>query len=215
MFCDDTTISSSSLIGVGSWSCLSGCSVNPVSTAQMYCTGYSVTEDWSLGENTFDYTFSTDGPFVIGSVKAVASCSRGSVFALCSFTGCCWISSLVVGKDGDWVVSTTVDLSARPDTGKINSSPISATSPIIRLQQNCSYSLPVHTDDPDGDKVRCRWAVKTDSVDECGDVCNGLSGAVLDDVKTIVEFFSFAEFFLRIPVSFTIKQARWDGTRWH
>ncbi|XP_065832505.1 uncharacterized protein [Oscarella lobularis] len=169
-FCNDTTISSSSLIGFGSWSCLSGCSANPVSTAQMHCTGYSVTEDWSQGENTFNYTFSTDGPFVIG------------------FTGCCWISSLVVGRDGDWIVSTTIDLNVRRDTGKINSSPISATSPIIRLKQHCSYSLPIHTDDPDGDKVRCRWAVRTDSMNECGGVCNSLSGAILDEDPCVIHY---------------------------
>ena len=111
---------------------------------------------------------------------------RGNVLRLCSFTGCCWISSLVVGRDGDWIVSTTIDLNVRRDTGKINSSPISATSPIIRLKQHCSYSLPIHTDDPDGDKVRCRWAVRTDSMNECGGVCNSLSGAILDEVKTTV-----------------------------
>lgn len=78
-----------------------------------------------------------------------------------------------------WSVQTVVDLRRRSDNGKINSSPLSATSPIIRLQLGCSYSIPVHTDDPDGDIVKCRWASGSS---ECGGVCNALSGGTLTAV---------------------------------
>eukprot|EP00118_Oscarella_pearsei_P021145 m.235962 g.235962 ORF g.235962 m.235962 type:complete len:1784 (+) comp40130_c0_seq16:813-6164(+) len=162
-FCDDDTISSNTLIGEsGAWACQSGCS-GSVGSTQFFCTGFSKTEDWTQGENTFEYTFSGSGPFVI------------------SYTGSAWIGGLVSGG-GSWAVPTTVDLSVRTDTGKINSSPISATAPIIRLQKGCSYSLLIHTDDPDGDTVKCRWATSTGPVNECGGVCGTLiNEAVLDE----------------------------------
>lgn len=110
-----------------------------------------------------------------------------------SFKGTAWIDSLVVGGGSDWSVPTTVDLRTRPDNGRINSSPTSGTSPIIRVQQHCTYTLPIHADDPDGDDVRCRWAEKggTDKIvedlsfanDECGGVCQALQDARLENVN--------------------------------
>ncbi|XP_062507621.1 integrin beta-like protein C [Corticium candelabrum] len=154
-YCDDSTISSNKLIGGGNWNCASGCS-GTVSSASYYCTSYSVSEDWSQGERTFSYTFSGSGPFTV------------------RFSSCCWIRLLSGGSS--WSVQTEIDLRRRSDNGKINSSPISATSAIIRLQNGCSYNIPIHTDDPDGDTVKCRWASGSS---ECGGVCNAVSGATL------------------------------------
>ena len=52
------------ITGEGSWSCSSGCS-DTVSPASYICTDYSDVEDWTQGENSFQYTFEGPGPFVI------------------------------------------------------------------------------------------------------------------------------------------------------
>ena len=80
------------------------------------------------------------------------------------------------------MVPTTVNLNPRPDNGLINSSPVSATTPIRRLIQGCTYTLLIHTDDPDGDEVRCRFGTNSS---ECGGVCHGLPGANLTSVRTV------------------------------
>ena len=86
----------------------------------------------------------------------------------CRQSSCCWISSLVTGKDGDIRWGTTVSLTRRVDTGRLNNSPRSSQLPIVRLQQGCDNIIPIHTEDPDGDEVRCRWA----RGEECGGVCS-------------------------------------------
>lgn len=116
------------------------------------------------------------GPWILLVYKLKCNACR-------RFSSCCWISSLIQGADGSWSVETEVNLRRRSDNGKINSSPISATSPIIRLQLGCSYSIPVHTDDVDGDVVKCRWG----SGSECGGVCNALTGATLTSVLTHID----------------------------
>ena len=88
-----------------------------------------------------------------------------------------------MGMGPHYVIATSVNLAVRRDTKKVNSSPISATSPVLRLQQHCSYSLPVLTNDPDGDTVKCRWAK---GFDECGDVCGSLPLSTLDPVSCFI-----------------------------
>lgn len=36
--------------------------------------------------------------------------------------------------------------------------------------------------DEDGDFVKCRWATRSSGINECGDVCYGLSNATLIEV---------------------------------
>ena len=75
-------------------------------------------------------------------------------------------------------------MSIRNDTGQINSSPRAITTPVLRLQQGCSHTIPLVVSDPDGDIIRCRWAAGR----ECADVCNetAFPGAQLDsDTCTI------------------------------
>ena len=86
-----------------------------------------------------------------------------------------------MGADGHWIVPTTVNLNPRPDSGLINSSPVSASAPIHYLIQGCPYSLPIHVDDPDGDEVRCRFGANPS---ECGDICLALPGATVTSVST-------------------------------
>lgn len=56
------------------------------------------------------------------------------------FIGCCWIG-LVTGG-GDWEVRVKGDLTTRPD-GKVNSSPVTASTPIIRLQHGCQHVIKI------------------------------------------------------------------------
>ena len=58
-----------------------------------------------------------------------------------SFTGAAWIS-LVIGGGG-WEVRVKVNLTRRMDTGEINTSPISAITPIIRLQHGCNHTIKI------------------------------------------------------------------------
>ena len=58
-----------------------------------------------------------------------------------SFIGGNWIS-LVIGGGG-WEVRVKVNLTRRMDTGEINTSPISAITPIIRLQHGCNHTIKI------------------------------------------------------------------------
>lgn len=84
------------------------------------------------------------------------------------------------------------NLTQRTDTGRINTSPVSATSPIIQLQHGCNHTIeipgvhcvsehikvwlhspiewfPYTVEDVDGDDIRCRWAES--NLGECSSVC--------------------------------------------
>ena len=99
------------------------------------------------------------------------------IMPFCSFSSCCWMTLVYGGSK--WHVSSTVNLTQRSDTGNINSSPVSASSPIVRLQQGCPTVITIPTEDPDGDKVRCRWST------ECGGVCKAFSYGKLDEVSAV------------------------------
>ena len=85
-----------------------------------YCTDFSITQNWAFNERcvTYDFTASINGTVTIG------------------FSRCCWIAPYT---SGTWSVLTTFSLVIRNDTGKINSSPCSITSPVLRL--GCSFSI--------------------------------------------------------------------------
>ena len=143
--------------------CQYGCS-GTITTMSYICTDFSIDENWSFGENrlAFNFTDRTEDTIAIG------------------FTGGCWISPLGCS----WNISTTFSLNIRNDTGQINSSPRAITTPVLRLQQGCNHTIPLAVSDPDGDIIRCRWAVGR----ECASVCNvtAFPGAQLDsDTCTI------------------------------
>ena len=81
VFCDQNTINKSTLISAGSWKakCISGsnsrCNSSEITVgrADFFCTDYSTSEDWTMGGNTFSYTFpSTSRQW---SVRYVLLCS--------------------------------------------------------------------------------------------------------------------------------------------
>ena len=65
--------------------------------------------------------------------------------------------------DGNWLVTTTINLTRRSDTGRINSSPVSKSPAIIRFKEGCLQSFRIPVEDPDDDVVRCRWATYPES----------------------------------------------------
>ena len=86
------------------------------------------------------------------------------------------IDSAWVHPYGDWNISSTFSLVPRVDTGKINSPPRVASFPRLQLLEGHEYTIPLAVSDPEGDDIRCRWAVGV----ECSSVCNSIPGAVLD-----------------------------------
>ncbi|XP_066271748.1 uncharacterized protein [Branchiostoma lanceolatum] len=164
--CDQNTIDNRGLIsGSGSWTSSAG-----NHRASYYCTDYSVQEDWQQGENSFSLTFPDAGPHVV------------------RHSSCCWIT--VKRPDGsthdpDWNVSTLVELGTRSDTGRPNSSPITASSPIYRIQNNCDTVIRIPFEDPDGDKVKCRYA---SVYGECGEACDPLPYSTLDEDNCTITY---------------------------
>ena len=73
------------------------------------------------------------------------------------------MSSLALYPDGNWLVSTKINLTRRFDTGIINSSPVSKSPAIVRFKEGCPQSFRIPVEDPDGDIVKCRWATLQES----------------------------------------------------
>lgn len=67
-----------------------------------------------------------------------------------SYTSCCWIDTLIINPSSGYTITTRIDLSYRQDIAGINSSPVTAMQPIVRLQHGCSHSIKI----PGTQKVR-------------------------------------------------------------
>ncbi|XP_063402647.1 uncharacterized protein LOC134686779 [Mytilus trossulus] len=102
------------------------------------------------------------------------------------YSDCCLVSLVEGGSS--WSVMATANLTVRSDTGLINSPPIFAMQPVIRLKQSCSYSIKIPVIDEDGDFVKCRWATNSSGVIECGQACSGLSNSILDEENCTVTY---------------------------
>ena len=166
-FCDNTTISSNSLVtGEGSVECINGCSGTVISQLSYFCASFSVADDFTLGGRTVSYDFTT--------IKTTDEITIG-------YTGCCWISPF-----GGWSLLTRFSVARRSDTGKVNSTPRTNAAPTIRIQEGCNQTIAIGVSDPDGDTVRCRWA----SGSECSSVCNALPGAILDQNTCTISYFA-------------------------
>ncbi|XP_063425719.1 mucin-2-like isoform X1 [Mytilus trossulus] len=158
-------------IGDKIWKCDQGCKVpkKPVGTVFYYCTGAneigSDAEKWEQGENRFQETFIGNGPFII------------------SYTGAMWMN-LDFGNPNGWNLQTTIDLRIRDDINSTNSSPITASKPLYTLQFSCYHELKLPMYDPDGDLVKCRWAVGR----ECDSVCHAMPSASLDEDTCTLKF---------------------------
>ncbi|XP_078701706.1 uncharacterized protein LOC144927826 isoform X2 [Branchiostoma floridae x Branchiostoma belcheri] len=165
-YCDQDTINNRQLLdGAGSWSTPDG-SVR----ATYYCTDFSDQEDWTQGANSFNTSM------------------QGRTVADISFSSSAWIT--VNRPNGGthsprWELVAHVDLSPRSDTGKPNSSPISASSAIYRVQISCDTVIQIPWTDPDGDVVRCRYA---SVFNECGGACDPLPYSTLDETTCEISY---------------------------
>ena len=126
------------------------------------CTDFSIEEDWTFGERLLAHTFDGGPDITIG------------------FTGTAWIAPF----SSRWSLTTSFSTSIRNDTGRINSTPRTITSPVLRLQAGCNHIIRIPFHDPENDTVRCRWAVGS----ECGGICNGFPGAELDSEKCSIDY---------------------------
>ena len=155
-FCNQSVIDSGNLIGQSdNIDCQHGCSESPIANVTFICTAYSIEENWSFGERRFTYMFNETSSITIAY-------SNGQ-----------WISPF----DLDWSILTHFSMIRRSDTERINSTPRPITTPLLRLQANCSHTIRIPVTDPDNDIVRCRWAVGDD---ECGRICYSFPWAYLD-----------------------------------
>jgi hypothetical protein len=125
-----------------------------------YCTDFSEAEDWTVGERTY-----------------LANVGLQTTRFEASFASGAWIRLNVGG--GGWEVRVKGDLSIRADLGRINTSPVTATQPIVRIQSNCPTAITIPVEDADGDVVKCRWAEGSQS--ECSGVCMAFPHATLDE----------------------------------
>ncbi|XP_041725158.2 mucin-5AC [Coregonus clupeaformis] len=81
--------------------------------------------------------------------------------------GYCWVFN--DNSVNSWRLLTHVDLGVRSDTGKVNRSPQTTVIPLMSVPVNCQRDFNLLSFDPDGDMVRCRYAVPTD---ECATSSN-------------------------------------------
>ena len=165
-YCNSTIVANGTVLsGDGSLRCISGCS-GTIAKLSYICTDFSIQENWSFGERSVSFNFSS------------VSVTAGEVTI--GFTGGNWITPFNSG----WSLLTRLHLTIRNDTGKINSTPRAITVPVIRLQEGCDHTIPIAVSDPDGDAVHCRWA----SGSECGGICNGFPGAVLNSTLCTITY---------------------------
>ena len=159
--CAASTVSGGGLIGsgTGSLTCFTGTCANFSSvTADVYCTDYSASTDYSLGERYTTYTLLLNRTFVIG------------------YTSSAWLALAIKGG-GTWTVTGKIDLTVRPDR-ILNTSPVTSTLPVIYRTINVQHVHVIQMSDADStDTLRCRWstgtaASNTNNYDECGSVCS-------------------------------------------
>ena len=153
--CNNDTVASGNLIGSGTLACHYGCS-GTITQMSYICTDFSIDDNWSFGEHrlTYNITEPIEDTITISFTNFIGT----------RFRVACWIYPLGC----NWNISTTFSLNIRNDTSQINSPPRAIMPPVLRLQTGCRRAIPLAVSDPDGDIIRCRWAVGR----ECGGVCN-------------------------------------------
>ena len=160
--CSNSIISTPGLIstGIGVLQCYTGGSCGSFTNlpADVYCTDFNITSDYSIGERYDPITLPLNTKYVIG------------------FTSSIWLS-LAINGNGSFQVTSQINLVIRPD-GVINTSPVARTVPIIYRTINVPqvYVIPV-TDTDKTDIVRCRWATNNSAAnannyDECSSICS-------------------------------------------
>ncbi|CAF4056468.1 unnamed protein product [Rotaria magnacalcarata] len=86
-----------------------------------------------------------------------------------------------------WSIGTCVNLTVRPD-GFINTPPVATVISPIDVSVDTLTTITIPVIDADGDYTSCRWAQKTGTFDECGDVCQSAPGSTLDGDNCTLTF---------------------------
>ena len=173
-FCDEHSIVAGNLAGeAGDLVCQSGCPTvgQNLSSVRVYCTDFSVSNNWMVGERNYIVWLPYSGDVVTAS-----------------FIGGQWIAlayPALTGNSARWEVRVTFNFNATSRlTG--NSSPVSKMSPVVNMFHGCEYSVRLPAVDPDGDTIRCRWA--SSSLGECSHVCEAFPGAILDEDRCTISY---------------------------
>ena len=160
--CNDTSIATGKVVGsnTGVCTCFTGskCSNFSNIAADVYCTDFSTSTDYSLGERFTKYSLLLNQTYIIG------------------FTSGDWLALAIKGGS-TWIVTGKIDLNIRPD-GILNTSPVTSTLPVIYRAINVEHVHVIQMSDADStDTLRCRWSTNnslanTNTYDECGSVCS-------------------------------------------
>jgi hypothetical protein len=142
--------------------CDQGCSQSNelIGNTSIVCTSYSVIDNWSLGQNLFNYTLPKNKTIEI------------------SFKGNFWIElvSLETNRhNAYWELRAKYNTSLRSDTYRMNSSPITLIPPVIKIQRGKIHDIKIPTADLDDDLVKCRWS----KFNECASICSYIKNANL------------------------------------
>jgi hypothetical protein len=146
--------------GTGTLGCTAGGSCGSFASinADVDCTDFSVSTDYSLGEKYTTYNLTIGQKFVI------------------TYTNSAWLGLALKGG-GTWTVTGQINLAVRPD-GIINTSPVTSTLPVIYRTVNVPHVHVIQMSDADTtDTLKCRWStsntpVNYNTYDECGSVCS-------------------------------------------
>ncbi|XP_029555297.1 location of vulva defective 1 isoform X2 [Salmo trutta] len=136
----------------GTWWCVSGDCGNEISLV-VNTVDQEISEDWCQTEGVMTRHIS----------------SNTQTFDL-RLDGGNWIYN--DNSVSNWRLLTHVDLGVRSDTGTVNRSPQTTVIPLMRVPANCQRDFNLLLFDPDGDQVRCRYAVPTDECYTSSDLPN-------------------------------------------
>ncbi|XP_052281622.1 uncharacterized protein LOC127879062 isoform X2 [Dreissena polymorpha] len=81
-----------------------------------------------------------------------------------------WILSSSSLANDNGMLEMVIITDLRSDKGTSNQSPYSSLPSFLGIAHNCTSVIEIPAEDPDGDKVRCRWAEQS----ECGGGCTNL-----------------------------------------
>jgi hypothetical protein len=161
--CNDATIAAQQVIGSGTGNliCYAGgfCGSFASISADVTCTDYSSGTDYSSDER-----------YDVRNLKIGQSYTVG-------FTGTNWLV-LAIGGNGKWQTTGRIELTIRPD-GKLNTSPVTSTLPVIYRQVGIQHVHIIQMADTNStDTLRYRWStnnlagnLNTNGYDECGSAC--------------------------------------------
>jgi hypothetical protein len=148
--------------------CVSTCptGLTTLGSVQVPCTGYSIDEQYAMGEGRFTLTIPKNSSFVA------------------AFSSSAWFN-LVTGTGLGWSVAVKIQTFLRTDNGQYNNAPIVTMLPIYRLRNQISYSIKINVADNDFDPYICLWS---QGPTQCGGLNNSVPGATVNNYACYLNF---------------------------